>query len=296
MEQLCPILDRTTDAEKTAFCRDSWLVVRCRETDFIYLANPPSYAQLETEFAWEKTLLAERQRRVSEEPVVARVSSFAKTLKTVVRPKRNKVASLAMAELMARRDRQPCHVLDVGCGWGVLLAELQRRGAAAGLRVIPVGVEVSRHLATTSERNLASVGGRVLCGNALDATAELEPESIGLAVMSSFLEHECQPLRLLRQLREVLAPDGSVVVKVPNFDCWNRAIRGNRWCGFRYPDHVNYFTPKTLARLAREAGFRVRRNHLLNRFPLSDNMYAVLVTDGGRDGSGPPGRRLPPHR
>ena len=28
-----------------------------------------------------------------------------------------------------------------------------------------------------------------------------------------------------------------------------------RWCGFRYPDHLNYFTPKTLAAMAGEAGF-----------------------------------------
>lgn len=40
--------------------------------------------------------------------------------------------------------------------------------------------------------------------------------------------------------------------------------------------HVNYFTPKTLKKLAHEAGFQVSSQNILDRFPLSDNMYATL--------------------
>jgi SAM-dependent methyltransferase len=94
--------------------------------------------------------------------------------------------------------------------------------------------------------------------------------------MSSFLEHEAKPLELLRELRRALRPDGAVIIKVPNFASWNRSVRGGRWCGFRYPDHVNYFTPDTLARLAAEAGYRVARQRASDRAPTSDNMYAVL--------------------
>jgi len=95
--------------------------------------------------------------------------------------------------------------------------------------------------------------------------------------MSSFLEHECRPLSLLKQLHPILKSKGVIILKVPNFACWNRIIRGRKWCGFRYPDHVNYFTPRTLRRLAQEAGFTVSRQNYLDKFPLSDNMYAVLT-------------------
>jgi len=37
-----------------------------------------------------------------------------------------------------------------------------------------------------------------------------------------------------------------------------------------------YFTPKTLERLAVEAGYRVDRPRWGDRAPLSDNMYATL--------------------
>ena len=100
--------------------------------------------------------------------------------------------------------------------------------------------------------------------------------SIRVVIMSSFLEHERRPLALLQQLHHILHAETEIIIKVPNLACWNRMLRGRKWCGFRYPDHVNYFTPHTLRRLAQEAGYRVVRQGILDRFPLSDNMYAIL--------------------
>jgi hypothetical protein len=67
-----------------------------------------------------------------------------------------------------------------------------------------------------------------------------------------------------------------VLVKVPNYASWNRRLRGRRWCGSRWPDHVNYFTPATLAAAALAAGLEVERMTLLDRLPVSDSLYAVL--------------------
>lgn len=277
MSQVCPILDRATPVGETNFSRDSWSIVRCRETGFVFLENPPDYSQLETEFAWEETYVEEKRRRVEEEPVFSRVSTFAKTTKSTLFPKRNKIASIALG-IMQRieREKSPT-VLDIGCGEGNLMVELHSRFSNAGREMVPLGIEVSRQLAINSGAKLEAFGGKVLCSNALDGVAELPDGSVDLALMCSFLEHECQPLRLLQRLHRVLGPGGSVVVKVPNFDCWNRVIRGRKWCGFRFPDHVNYFTPQTLQMLAQEAGFTISRQSMRDKFPLSDNMYAVLV-------------------
>ena len=67
-----------------------------------------------------------------------------------------------------------------------------------------------------------------------------------------------------------------IVIKVPNYASINRSVRGPKWAGFRWPDHVNYFTPSTLRKMADKAGFGIRRMGLADRFPLSDSMYAVL--------------------
>lgn len=276
MECICPILDRPTTVDQTGFGHDSWSLVRCRETGFVFLANPPDYSQLETEFAWAKTSAAERKRREIDEPVFSRVSSFAKRTKLILFPRRDKIASLTYTVLQAKNGLEPLHVLDIGCGWGGLMTKIHKRFAKIGRNVIPYGIEVSKHLASLSAGRVAALGGKVISANAMDGTSGFERDSIHVAVMSSFLEHECHPLRLLKRLHPILTPDGAVVLKVPNFACWNRVVRGRKWCGFRFPDHVNYFTPRTLRRLAQEAGFTVSRQNVLDRFPLSDNMYAVL--------------------
>jgi 2-polyprenyl-3-methyl-5-hydroxy-6-metoxy-1,4-benzoquinol methylase len=269
----CPILGRDTEVDRTGYGQAEWPIVRCRETGFVYLENPPDYSKLESEFAWESTSQEERVRRETRVPWIARVSAMAKWAKGYLYPTRNKTASMALASIVAKR-RSNLTVLDVGCACGDLLRHLYYQSARAGVTLESVGIEVSRAQAMAAKTELSAIGGQVIFANALEGIDSLKENSIDLVIMCSFLEHECRPLFCLKGLHHVLASDGEVIVKVPNFSSWNRRFRGNQWPGFRFPDHVNYFTPKTLKRLAHEAGFQMTRQNILDRFPLSDNMYA----------------------
>jgi SAM-dependent methyltransferase len=280
MEFVCPILGRPTEVIPTGFGRDAWSLVQCRETGFVFLPNPPAYAALDQEYAWERTMPAERIRREATEPTLSRLSHIAKNVKRLF-PRRHKIFSLA---LRAARDKFPqkeLHILDIGCGDGDPLRELHLLFAGRGWKVVPVGIEVSTFLASIVADRLLPIGGKAITASAADGIAGLAEESIHIAIMSSFLEHECRPLDLLQRLHRVLVPEGAVIVKVPNFACWNRIVRGNKWCGFRFPDHVNFFTPRTLQLLAAQAGYSVSRQRAFDRFPLSDNMYAVLTKQSG---------------
>lgn len=276
MQWTNPILGRATTVMETGVSRGAWSLVRCTETGFVFLANPPEYSQLETEFAWEKTAQAERSRRQESEPLVARVSTIAKKAKVRLFPSRNKIASMAISTLQSHVRTARAKVLDIGCGCGSLMAQIHHRASERGVEVVPIGIEVSRSLALESQSKVERLGGTVFCASAIEGLAQLEDRSIHLAVMSSFLEHESQPLELLKRLHCVLADDGWIVLKVPNYASWNRRLRGARWCGYRFPDHVNYFTPQTLRRLASEAQFESMHQSWSDRLPLSDNMYAVL--------------------
>ena len=112
--------------------------------------------------------------------------------------------------------------------------------------------------------------------SALEGLGSFPEDTFDLIVMSSFLEHEVNPLPLLRRCRERLRRGGAIVLKVPNFASLNRRLRGAQWCGFRWPDHVNHFTPRTLKAMMRQAGLEVQRMTFLDRHPFSDNMYAVV--------------------
>jgi hypothetical protein len=81
---------------------------------------------------------------------------------------------------------------------------------------------------------------------------------------------------VLKALLPRLSPGGVALVKVPNYGSINRWVMGRRWCGFRFPDHLNYFTPARLRTMAEECGYRVEFG-LAGRLPTSDNMHAVLT-------------------
>ena len=276
MQQICPILGRSTYVDQTQFGRDLWSIVRCRETGFVFLANPPDFSQLQSELAWEETSRLESERRRQAEPFVSRLSAYTKRLKTQVVRKRNKTADLMKYEVLRRPEWDPVRLLDIGCGAGIQLVDFQQALSELGRQVVPSGIEISRNLAQASKLRVAPFGGEVICDSAETGLAQFTAESLHVVTMVSFLEHYCEPLTLLKQVRALLVPEGKVVLKVPNFACWNRMLRSNRWCGFRFPDHVNYFTPTTLARLTAEAGFELTRQSFWDRLPLSDNMYAVL--------------------
>jgi SAM-dependent methyltransferase len=250
--------------------------VQCTETGFVFLADPPSYEQLQVEHAWEVTSAAEKQRRRAAEPWLSRLSLAAARLKLRLFPRRNRFFDLSLPLCELVPAGQPVRVLDIGCAAADLLRDLHARFAAIGRPVIPYGIEVSAHLAKLADAECAALGGRVEFASALEGAARFAAGSVDLVIMSSFLEHEAQPLALLKALAPALSPHSLIVLKVPNFGCINRWLRGGRWCGFRYPDHVNYFTPATLRRLAYEAGFAVARQQLIDCLPTSDTMYAVL--------------------
>jgi SAM-dependent methyltransferase len=248
---------------------------RCLESGFVFLENPPQYESLKHDYAWEVTSRRQSEDRRAAHPALHALSAAFKALRRRIL-RRDRIGSLARACL---RDSPPgeLRLLDIGCGWGGLLADLiESLPHMLARRCVPHGIEISEELARLSRKRLEPLGGSCVNENALEGLRRFPEASFGLIVMSSFLEHEVNPLPLLRRCRERLAPGGRIVVKVPNFASLNRAMRGAQWCGFRWPDHVNHFTPDTLRAMARQAGLEVQRMTFFDRHPLSDNMYAVL--------------------
>lgn len=272
----CPLLERPTGTRALPYAPEPWRLRQCLESGFVFLENPPGYDALRDEYAWERSLARESQARREAEPRLhAASAAFGGFRRDVLR--RNKVVSLGR-QILARTHEVPLHVIDVGCGAGLQLERLIGELPPARARaVLPQGIELSPALAAEAAGRLARLGGNCLNATALEGLARLPPGRHALILLASFLEHEIQPLPVLRRCRELLAEGGRVVVKVPNFACWNRRLRGARWCGFRWPEHVNYFTPATLRGMAERAGLAVIRMRFRDRHPFSDSLYAVLA-------------------
>lgn len=251
-----------TQRVPTEFGDEHWPIKECGSCHFVYLETAPVYERLSEEFAWEKTSAAETGRRFSEEPVK---QSISKLLKAFRRRwlKRDKLGWLI------RRYFQAGNVLDVGCASGGIMKSLDTIYS-------PYGVEISKTLAAEANAVAASRGGYVIHDNALSGLARFPPEHFTGIVMSAFLEHEVQPKKLLSEAFHRLKQGGHCIIKVPNFASLNRIVRGKKWCGFRLPDHVNYFTPANLVSMCQIAGFQVAKFDIADHLPTSDNMWIVI--------------------
>jgi SAM-dependent methyltransferase len=257
----CPVCGNGNENGKTlVYSPPEWPMKECSSCGMVYLIKSPDPAELFENLAWEKSSKAENTRREREHGLTRKISK-ATRWRLHIFPRKN-------IEVITQKYAKPGRILDLGCGDGSQLSRLADGYA-------PYGIEVSKNLALQAEKILAAKKGKVANADALTGLRNLPDTHFTGIMMRSFLEHDIDPKNTLLEAHRVLVAGGIVVIKVPNYGCINRTYRGKKWCGFRFPDHVNYFTPKTLRNLVTECGFDIVRDNFLDRLPISDNMWLV---------------------
>ncbi len=279
MARANPLTGTQTQVKETVYSSGEWKVVECLETGMVYLENPPDYSQLVEEFAWEKTFEEERRRRRRDEPVVSFASNLGKSLRRGMqrRERIERVAYRILSRIQEERENGgEITMIDVGCGTGEKLCRISKYfEEKSGVSVNPVGIEISAQQARETNERLAKRGGRCIHSSAIEGLRSLEDEWADLVIFCSYLEHEVQPLEVLKAVASKLKKGGYAIIKVPNFGSWNRRLRQEKWCGFRYPDHVNYFTPRTLTRIIETSGLKLWKMSFYDRLPTNDNVWAI---------------------
>jgi 2-polyprenyl-3-methyl-5-hydroxy-6-metoxy-1,4-benzoquinol methylase len=136
-------------------------------------------------------------------------------------------------------------VLDVGCAVGTFLQKVRvRHGAAV------TGVDFKDLRAHPS-----LTGVEFHCGLFYDQP--LAPGRFDLVTMWHFLEHDYDPMRTLETARNVLKPDGRLVIEVPRLDSLTFRMYRDRWPGVQAPQHTVLYDRESLLRAVRQAGFEV---------------------------------------
>jgi SAM-dependent methyltransferase len=149
--------------------------------------------------------------------------------------------------------RTSAKVLDLGCSDGALAELLTAQGHEV------TGVDLTKH---------DGVGSRMASFLEADLN-EGVPAEVGaefdVIVAADVLEHLIRPDRLLSELPGRLCSGGSVLVSVPNVAHWYPRVRiaAGRFDydrrGILDAGHVRFFTRRSFSRIARRAGFRVRK-------------------------------------
>jgi len=100
-----------------------------------------------------------------------------------------------------------------------------------------------------------AAGHRYFCGRIEEYQSG---ERFDLVLLLNLIEHVKDPLRVLESVRHLLAPDGRLLVKTPNWDSFDaRLFRHRGWAGYHCPRHWVLFTRQSFERLAVRAGLEV---------------------------------------
>ncbi|BBP02551.1 class I SAM-dependent methyltransferase [Sulfuriferula nivalis] len=238
----CNTDNKSTD--NVGYDTDGWNLKKCPSCKFVYLDSAPVYKELQDgEFAWEKTTAARTDTRQKKYRLWHNLSK-ATHWRLYIFKKKN------MYDLL-NDHMDSGTVLDLGCGKGHSLLPLPE-----SYKVI--GIEISVFEAKCATEVLAKRNGLVINKPSLHGLKTLDENSISAVFSRSYLEHETHPKEVLEEVYRALHKSGIAIIKVPNYGCINRIVMGSKWCGFRFPDHLNYFTPTTLTNMALNAGFEPR--------------------------------------
>ncbi|MEO8098427.1 MAG: class I SAM-dependent methyltransferase [Acidobacteriota bacterium] len=160
-------------------------------------------------------------------------------------------------------------ILDVGCGGGLFLELLAERGHTASAGKL-LGLDFSLDAAGAAWRR-AHIPA--LCGTL--TSAPLPAGSCAAITMFHVLEHLYDPASYLHAAHGLLAPDGRLVVQVPNAACWQFLLFGERWNGIDVPRHLIDFRASDLDKLLDTCGFEVLRH---KHFSMRDNPAGMATS------------------
>jgi SAM-dependent methyltransferase len=160
--------------------------------------------------------------------------------------------------------REP-RVLDVGCGTGTMVRELRRYGHVQGIDADETAVHFSR------ERGIEDVE------HVPEGPLPFEDARFDLVTALDVIEHVDDDLGLMRELRRVLAPGGTLLVTVPAF----RFLWGPQ---DEISHHKRRYRAPELGDRLRSAGFEVARLSYFNSL-LFPAIAAVRVLRPYRPGA-----------
>jgi SAM-dependent methyltransferase len=196
---------------------DGRVLARCPGCELVYMARPPTGAELAELNAryWtdaqSHSFLAER---VEQAQMLARVEYLERRLPSL----------------------RTARILDVGSGYGMLSRVLRRRAHDVAYHAIESDAQCDARLRSNGVKSISR------------RLEDCRESDFDLVVLSHVLEHVGAPRDFLAVVRGKLAPSGGLFVEVPNQDFRYKVSTGT---------HLLFFSPTSVGSLLERTGFAV---------------------------------------
>lgn len=154
-------------------------------------------------------------------------------------------------------------LLDVGAGTGYFAAYMRDHGWTVTALEPDEG---ARRLALERAK---------LAIRPTDDLFTLAPGTFDVITLWHVLEHVHDPAAYMRQFRRLLAPDGLLVIAVPNPESRDARQYGPDWAAWDVPRHLWHFSPEAMRRLFAACGFDLSA---IRTMPL-DAFYVGMLSE-----------------
>jgi 2-polyprenyl-3-methyl-5-hydroxy-6-metoxy-1,4-benzoquinol methylase len=178
---------------------------------------------------------------------VARNYMLTQKRKTVIRHTRKKTGTL----------------LDLGAGTGYFAAHMKNYGWKV------TGTEKSSEARTfaSKEQDIDLIPAEDLF--------TLESHHFDAVTLWHVLEHFYHPEKYIREIKRVLAPEGILVIALPNHSSYDAKHYKQYWAAWDVPRHLWHFTPAHVKQLFEKYGFTLVAKHTM----LFDAFYVSLLSE-----------------
>lgn len=155
-------------------------------------------------------------------------------------------------------------LLDYGCGEGVFLNLMKKNFKEI------YGFDISSEAARLAKKKY-------------NLEVLTPSESLNLLSLKNFdvitlwhtLEHLTDPVALLFSFKKLLAPDGFLIIGVPNIDSWEAGIGRENWFHLDPPRHSFHYNLKSLRFLLNKVGYQIKK---IDYFSLEYNFPSLWQT------------------
>lgn len=135
-------------------------------------------------------------------------------------------------------------ILDVGCGTGAFLETCLKGNWQVE------GMEPDEDARTITREKLKSV---------IQPNLESLSDTLPFNVITLWhvLEHVPNLNEVIPQLYNLLKPEGTLLIAVPNSDSYDAQFFKEYWAAYDVPRHLHHFTPSTIEPLFKKHGFKL---------------------------------------
>lgn len=157
-----------------------------------------------------------------------------------------------------RQYRPAGRLLEIGCAYGFFLQEAKRYFEVQGIEIAADAAAYARGNGLDVRQGLANVAALTPLGQ------------FDVIVLLDVIEHLPDPAATMRLIAEHLTPGGILVMTTGDFASPVARMTGARWRLMTPPQHLWFFTPESMRRLARTEHLAVERiDHPWKTVPLS---------------------------